>query len=75
MASSSQARSRADRKTHMLSVPSSSSRLEAGLWPPGADLRDFYRTALCISGAAGSQVGAPPGMSHCLRGATRSAAR
>ena len=40
MASSSQVRSRADRKTHMFSVPSSS-RLEAGPWQPGADVRDF----------------------------------
>jgi len=59
----------------MLSVLSSSSRLEAGLWPPSADLRDFYGIELCTSGAADSQVGAPPGMSHCLRGASRSAAR
>jgi hypothetical protein len=43
MASSSQVRSRADRKTHMLSIPSSS-HLEAG--PPnprGADLRAFLQ--------------------------------
>jgi hypothetical protein len=41
IASSSQVRNRADRKTHMLSVPSSSTRREAGPWPPGADVRDF----------------------------------
>jgi hypothetical protein len=33
------------------------------------------RLDLCISGVADSQVGAQPGMSHCLRGATRNAAR
>ena len=48
MASSSQVRSRADRKTHMLSVPSSSSRLEAGPWLPGADVQDFCRLS-CAS--------------------------
>jgi hypothetical protein len=34
-----------------------------------------YRLELCISGVADTQVGAQPGMSRCLRGATRSAAR
>jgi hypothetical protein len=33
-----------------------------------------YRLELCISGVADSQVGAHPGMSHCLCGATRRAA-
>ena len=40
MASSSQVRSRADRKAHILSVPSLP-RLEAGPWLPSADLRDI----------------------------------
>src|SRR5690242_21190165 len=43
MVSSSQVRSRADSKTHMLSVPSSSPSLEACPWPPGADVRDLLR--------------------------------
>jgi hypothetical protein len=34
-----------------------------------------YRTDAVISGIADSQDGAQPGTSHCLRGATRSAAR
>ena len=58
MASSSQVRSRADRKTHILSVPSSS-RLETN----PADWRTPCRIELCIRGVAGSQVGAQPGMS------------
>ena len=48
MASSSQVRSRADRKTHMLSVPSSTSRLKAGPWLRGADVQDFCRLS-CAS--------------------------
>jgi hypothetical protein len=67
--------SRADRKTHMLSVPSSSSHLEAGPGRPALMCGTSYRTELCISGVAGSQVGAQPGMSHLPFGATRSAAR
>jgi hypothetical protein len=56
MASSSHVRSRADRKTHMLSFPSSS-RLEAGPWPPGADVRDSYRTELSISALPTARLG------------------
>jgi hypothetical protein len=55
MASSSQVRSRADRKTHMLSVPSSS-RLEAA--QPADGLRDFFTALSCtLGGVADSQLG------------------
>jgi hypothetical protein len=60
MASSSQVRSLADRKTHMLSVLSfSSSRVGAGPWPPGAT---SYRTELRVSGVADSPLGRRPGV-------------
>ena len=51
MASSSHVRSRADRKTHMLSVPSFS-RLEAGPWRPALMRGTSYRTDHCMSCAS-----------------------
>jgi hypothetical protein len=61
MASSSHVRTRADRKTHILSVPSSSPRLAAS--PAARRLigRLHHRLELCISGAAGSRVGRTAG--------------
>ena len=63
MASSSQVRSRADRKTHMLSVPSSTSRLKAGPWLRGADVQDFCRLS-CASVV--SPVARPAHSRACL---------
>jgi len=51
MASSSQVRSRPDRKTHMLSVPSSSSRLETNPEPPGGQLAGPVTALSCASAA------------------------
>jgi len=64
MASSSQVRSRADRKTHMLSVPSPSSRPEARPWLPGADVPDFRRLS-CASVV--SPVARPAHSRTCLK--------
>jgi hypothetical protein len=81
MASSSQVRSRADRKTHMLNVPSSSSssssssRLEPGPGRPALMCGTSYRIEVCISGVAGSQVGRTAGHVSLVFAATRRAAR
>jgi len=65
MASSSQVCSREKRKTHILSVLSSS-RLAAGaLGGPAAYLRGFLSTRIALCSRRRGQ----PGMSRCLRGA------
>jgi hypothetical protein len=71
MASSSQVRSRADRKTHILSIPSSSSGLEGG--PKAARRHLRLLTALsCVSVALPvARLAAQPGMSSWIQGMRR----